>query len=103
MPQYTSNIVSLSVPTGAARVFFLPANPSRVSLIVSAATFVVARVAFFPGSLGEGVWVAVLTQFAVPLTYRDYGPPMRDAVWLSHSGAGSVTLIATEILKIPGC
>jgi hypothetical protein len=103
LPRYAYNTVIISVPTGTNRVQFFGANPSRVSLIISGSVFTGARIASQGGNGNAGLWYIVNTQTAVPMTFRDWGPPVQDAIFLSHTSAGAVTLIATEIIKLPGC
>lgn len=103
MANYSYNIVSKPVPNGIARVQFLRANPSRVSLLVSGEGFFSTRIATRGGSGSDGFWYVVNTQSGTPLTYQDYGPLIQDEVWLSHNETSSKTLIATEIVRLLGC
>ena len=103
MANYSYNIVSISVPSGFARVQFFCPNPSRVSLLVSCEGFFSARIATRGGSGSDGFWYVVNTQSGTPLTYKDYGPLIQDEVWLSHNDTSSRKLIATEICRLSGC
>jgi hypothetical protein len=79
------------------------ANPNRVSLLVSASGFTSVIVSAMPGSGFNGSWYGLATQNATPLTYRDYGPLIKEAVFCHHISGSPVTVIVTEVFRISGC
>lgn len=99
---YDFQSVVISVPTGTNRVQFLTGNANRVSLIVSGVQSTLIRIAGTAGSGTDGIFASVsqFNYFAMP--FSDYGPLIQQPIFLSHTGAGSIELIATEIFRIPG-
>lgn len=100
---YDFRSVVQSVAAGGNRIFFLSANPMRVSLIVSSTSSVTLTVGYFGGSGPAGLWTAVSAVSGITFPFSTCGPVMQQAVFVGNLAGGAVDVVVTEIFRIGDC
>jgi hypothetical protein len=103
MARYGYTNVNVTLPTGGAKVFCLPADPSRVSLLVSTISGGTIGFSFTSGPNANGTYWTDLGNFGRPLTYREFGPVIQYEVYLSSLAGGNLDTYVTSIYRLPGC
>lgn len=102
--QYDFRKVLQFVAAGDDHVFFLPANPTRISFTVSsypqsAALYISNK----PGNDTADIWLTCDSRSGTIVTYRDVGPLIWEPIYAFHGGAAGVDMVIAEVFKLRSC
>lgn len=91
---------TLVTPLTATPVMAFPANANRVSIIVSCSASPGVNFGLFTGDSGFTEWVQLFSPTNLTFPYRDYGPIIKQAIFIGV-GTNGTPVSVTEVIQIP--
>lgn len=99
MPQFDYRSVTLTTDLTYRQI--MPANRNRAAIIISTAVASGQTISIGWKSGNLGLYYFLMTPDTVTLAYRDYGPLIKEEIWLRGAPVGGDVTV-TEVTIVPG-
>lgn len=105
MYDFRQSLITVSAAAGVTGVKLFGANSQRLSLIVTSNAQNIAggtaHVSLATLQQTSRIWYDQTPPINMILPYRNYGPIIREEVWVFTNSAVSVDVYGTEVFKLP--
>lgn len=98
-PLFDFHSVTLTI-VGINTVLAFNADRNRVSIIVSCAANPAVNVSLYASENPFSRWIALASPVSLTLPYRDYGPLIKESIYVAV-GTNPTDVTITEVIQIP--
>lgn len=101
--RYDWRSVTQNLPAGASRVQYFAGDQRRVSVGIASTIGGNVTIGNSPGAGPDGLWGGTQGTGTLVFPWRDWGPPVKDAIFVGNAAAVARDITVTEIFIVGRC